>query len=197
MLKIGLTGNIGSGKTVVANVFKAIDIPVYNSDEKAGFFLNSPKVIQEIKNYFGAEVISTTGDIDKKKLAEIVFSDNNKLLFLNNIIHPIVIDDFNNWAFQQQNKPYIIMESAILFKTGFYKIFDKNIFVSAPKNLRSSRVIKRDNINKSDVLKRINNQLNEEEQINIADYLIVNDDKSLIIPQILKIHSLIKTVSTK
>jgi len=191
MLKVGLTGNIGSGKSVVASVFKALHIPVYNSDEKAGYFLNSPDVTEQIKNIFGLTVINNIGKIEKKKLAQIVFSDNDKLLVLNNLIHPIVMADFNKWASIQHNTPYLIMESAILYKTGLFKNFDKIIFVSAPENIRINRVINRDGTTKTDVLKRMSNQLKEENQINKADYIIINDDKTLVIPQVLNINNLL------
>ncbi|NTW32342.1 MAG: dephospho-CoA kinase [Bacteroidetes bacterium] len=191
MLKVGLTGNIGSGKSVVASVFKTLHIPVYNSDEKAAHFMDSPEITEKIKNIFGITVFNNNEKIDKKKLAQIVFSDAKMLSVLNNIIHPVVMNDFDKWVSIQNDSPYLIMESAILYSTGIFKNFDKIIFVSAPENIRINRVIKRDGITKSEVLKRMNNQIKEEDQINKADFIIINDDKTLVVPQILNINKLL------
>ncbi len=188
MLKIGLTGNIGSGKSIVSGIFKILQIPVYNADYNAKLFLDKPKVILKIKNNFGAEVIDKFGKINRKYLAEIVFTDAAKLRALNNIIHPTVVNNFMLWIKEQKNIPYVIMESAILFETEYSDLFDKIIVVTSPENIRISRVMKRDNITEADVKKRMKNQMKEKDKIKKADFVIVNNDIDLVIPQVLKIH---------
>jgi dephospho-CoA kinase len=150
-----------------------------------------PIVVEKIKKYFGSETINTDGKVDRKKLARIVFSDNKKLDVLNSIIHPLIFADFEKWIHEQKISPYVVMESAILYETGYSALFDKIIIVSAPEKIRINRVMKRDGINEDDVIKRIKNQLPEENKVNKADYIIVNDGKTLVVPQVLKIHELL------
>jgi dephospho-CoA kinase len=191
MLKVGLSGNIGSGKSVVTRIFDVIGIPVYQADDKAKYIMEIPIVVEKIKKYFGSETINTDGKVDRKKLARIVFSDNKKLDVLNSIIHPLIFADFEKWIHEQKISPYVVMESAILYETGYSALFDKIIIVSAPEKIRINRVMKRDGINEDDVIKRIKNQLPEENKVNKADYIIVNDGKTLVVPQVLKIHELL------
>ncbi len=188
MLKVGLTGNIGSGKSIISHIFSILGIPVYNADNESKKILDSPKLISQITNIFNKEVINTDNTINKKKLAEIVFNDKTKLDKLNAIIHPLVMNDFETWCSKNNNHLYVINESAILVETNLYKQFDKLITVSAPEELRIARVMKRDNCNREKVLIRINNQLSEEEKIKVSDYIINNNEKDLVIPQVLKIH---------
>jgi dephospho-CoA kinase len=188
MLKIGLTGNIGSGKSTVAKIFKILGIPVYHSDIEAKKFLTDKTVMRELTNRFGTEIV-TESKIDNKKLASIVFKENDSLIFLNNLIHPLVKKDFENWCntVSPTNK-YIIQEAAILFESNFDKYVDKTILVIAPENIRLERVIKRDSISKEEVLKRMANQWDEERKVKLADFLINNNDKELLIPQLIEIH---------
>jgi dephospho-CoA kinase len=188
MLKIGLTGNIGSGKSTVAKIFKILGIPVYHSDIEAKKFLTDKTVMRELTNRFGTEIV-TESKIDNKKLASIVFKENDSLIFLNNLIHPLVKEDFENWCntVSATNK-YIIQEAAILFESNFDKYVDKTILVIAPENIRLERVIKRDSISKEEVLKRMANQWDEERKVKLADFLINNNDKELLIPQLIEIH---------
>ena len=163
-------------------------MPVYNADENAKLFLDKPDVILEIKKKFGAEIIDISNKIDKKLLAGIVFSDAAKLRILNNIIHPLVINDFRSWSVKQTNASYVILESAILFEGEYSDIFNKIIVVTSPENIRISRVMKRDNIIEADVKRRMKNQMKENDKIKKADFVIVNDNINLVIPQVLKIH---------
>lgn len=189
MLKIGLTGNIGSGKSTVAKIFKILGIPVYHSDIEAKKFLTDKTVMQELTNRFGTEIV-TESKIDNKKLASIVFKENDSLIFLNNLIHPLVKEDFENWCntVSATNK-YIIQEAAILFESNFDKYVDKTILVIAPENIRLERVIKRDSISKEEVLKRMANQWDEGRKAKLADFLINNNDTELLIPQLIEIHN--------
>ncbi|MCF8302094.1 MAG: dephospho-CoA kinase [Bacteroidales bacterium] len=187
MVKIGLTGSIGSGKTIVAKIFKALEVPVYQADEEAKRFLEYPEVIDEIVNAFGNTML-TANKIDRKKLAAVVFSDPDKLGKLNVIIHPYVKEDFQKWCENHSDEPYVVQEAAILFESGFDKLFDKIITVSAPEHVRIERVMHRDSISKEDVLSRMRNQWSDAEKVKRADYVITNDEEQMIMPQVLDIH---------
>lgn len=191
MKKVGITGNIGSGKSVVAKVFEALGTPVYYADAHAKTILDTPLVTSKVITAFGKSVCDKSGKINKKKLANIVFSNEKQLAKLNGLIHPAVIDDFNNWIEVNCASTYVIMESAILFDTEYYKLFDSIIVVSTPEELRITRVMKRDNISEDSVHKRMDNQKPESEIIGKTHFEIINDNKSLVIPQVLKIHEIL------
>ncbi len=188
MLKVGLSGNIGSGKSLVSKIFETLNIPVYHSDDRAKYILDKPEIISELKKLFGNEIIDAYGKPDKKKIARIVFNNSEKLSDLNNVIHPAVLKDFEAWITDQGRSSYVVMESAILFETGFSKLFDKIIVVTAPENIRIQRVLKRDHVAEEDITKRIKNQMTDEAKARQSDFLIVNDNKEPVIPQVLKIH---------
>jgi dephospho-CoA kinase len=191
MLKVGLTGGIGSGKTVVANIFRQLGVPVYDADAEARTLTKSnQKIKNEIKKYFGSEVFLKDGSLDREKLASLVFSDSEKLEQLNSIIHPFVREHFNNWLRQYDGSKYVIKEAAILFESGSNKGLDKIISVAAPDNTRVRRVMERDNITEERVRTIMQNQLSEAERIKRSDYIISNDDHTLLIPQVLELHQL-------
>jgi dephospho-CoA kinase len=187
MIKVGLTGNIGSGKSTVARIFEIIGVPVYQADKEAKKFLSKPEVKKELKKEFGQAIFSGI-EIDRKKLAEIVFNTKKSLNFLNSIIHPLVRKDFEDWCSNYSEEPYIIQEAAILFESGFYKFFDKTIVVSCPKEIAVMRVMERDITTGREVKERIKNQWEQEKKINLADFIIINDNEQLVIPQVLQIH---------
>jgi len=187
MKKIGITGGIGSGKTYVSEVFFSLGIPVFNADvESKRLMSSSDKLISLVKDSFGNDIY-INGVLDKKKLASIVFSDKEKLENLNNIIHPIVKQEFIDWC-KQQNSSYVIKEAAILFESNSDKGLDAVICVSAPLNVRMDRVVKRDGSSEKEIKNRIENQISQEEKENLSDYIIVNDGVQSLLPQILKIH---------
>lgn len=188
MQKIGLTGNIGSGKTTVAKVFETLGVPVFYSDIEAKKLYSSHNVIVKVIETFGDNILDKNNKIDFKKLAEIVFNSADNLSKLNQIIHPILFDKFQEWASQFPDKPYVIMEAAVIFENNLEKYFDKIIFVTAPQDIRIQRVIERDKVSKEMVLKRIENQWTEEEKTCKSDYIIENYDNHAVIPQILEIH---------
>lgn len=188
MIKIGLTGNIGSGKSTIAKIFSLLQIPVYNADDEAKKFLSNQFVISELINKFGSNILADN-KIDNKKLAAIVFNNKDYLIFLNQLIHPLVKTDFNNWCNSLPDScKYVIMEAAILFESGFDKYVDKIIMVTAPQEIRIERIIKRDNSTREEILKRMANQWDEDKKTNLADFLITNDDNSLLIPQVIEIN---------
>lgn len=191
MKQIGLTGNIGSGKTTVCHIFETFGVPIYYADEKAKMFLETKDCVEQIKNMFGVEYIGEDGFPDRKKIAGLVFNDQAKLKQLEMIIHPQVQNDYVQWAARQKDSDYVIMEAAILFETEQAKNFDQVILVTAPEELRIERVCKRDCASRKQVLKRIRNQWEEHVKISYADYVIVNDEQAMLIPQVKAVHQAI------
>lgn len=189
MKKIGITGGIGSGKTTVARVFEQLGIPVYHADYWAKEIMNTDElVIGRLKELFGDTIYDHTGKADRKRIAELVFTDKNKLNELNSIIHPAVWLHGENWLKQHAGKPYILKEAAILFESGGNKDMDKVIMVTAPKELRMERVMKRDNVTAAEVEARMANQWSDEQKITLSDFVIVNDGRQLVIPQVMEVH---------
>ena len=185
-IKVGLTGGIGSGKTFVGAVFTKLGIPVFNADIEAKKCMAENELLkQEIQNVFGAKVYKN-GLLENKILAEIVFNDKQKLAKLNLLVHPVVKQNFENWC-ETQTSSVVIKEAAILFESNSYLGLDKVICVSAPEEIRIQRVIKRDNILKESVIARIASQMSALEKERLSDFVIVNDGKELILPQIIKI----------
>ncbi|NPA69113.1 MAG: dephospho-CoA kinase, partial [Chlorobi bacterium] len=182
MNTVGLTGGIGSGKTTVAEVFKKLGIAVYNSDTQAKKLMNNnPEIINKLKMIFGYGIYDSKNQLDKKKFADLIFNDKNKLNTVNSIIHPAVKKHFEIWA-SKQNSPYIIKETAILFESGIYKNVKKIITVTAPINTRIERVIKRDKTTKEKILQRIKNQIDDNYKIKHSDFIIRNDEYNMILP---------------
>lgn len=170
---IGLTGGIGSGKTTIANHFTAAGIPVYIADDEARKIMQSAEIIKEIKDLFG-NVIFENGILNREKLAQIVFSNPEKLKLLNSIIHPAVKKHFDNWVLDHKKNSFVIYEAAILFESGSYKNCDKIITVTAPFETRIQRVIQRDKTTREQVLKRMNAQWNDDQRIAKSDFVIEN-----------------------
>jgi dephospho-CoA kinase len=186
---IGLTGNIGTGKSTVARIFEVMGVPVYHADKQARLFLDTDEVKQQIALFFGENLINTLHQVDRQALAKIVFNDQEKLAVLNNLIHPLVETDFLAWCKLMHNEAYILHEAAILFESGFNRLFEANILVTAPEQICISRVMARDNLSHKMVKARIQNQWSQEKKIELSDYVVVNDGKSMVIPQILSIHN--------
>jgi dephospho-CoA kinase len=189
MIKVGITGGIGSGKTTVCKVFELLGVPVYYADIEAKQILDSNlEVKKNIINTFGNSVLNDEEKIDKKKLASLVFNNKENLEKLNSIVHPAVREHFENWLQQHSTQKYILKEAAILFESGSYKLVDKVIAVVAPLELKISRTMQRDKVTQAEVELRISNQLNDDEKIKRSQFVIYNDEQQLLIPQILNIH---------
>lgn len=187
MIKVGITGGIGSGKSTVCKVFSVLGVPVFYADATAKQLMNSePQLREQLIRLFGPAVYLPDQTIDRKYLAGIVFSDKSLLEKLNHIVHPAVGKAFDDWCLKQ-NAPYILHEAAILFESGFYKMMDKTIMVYTDEHERIERVVKRDKIPEEMVIQRMKNQWPDEEKIKLADYVIGNNDRELIIPQIVEI----------
>ena len=189
MKKIGLTGGIGSGKTYVSKVFESLGIPVFNADIEAKKLMSSSsELIQSIKNEFGNDIFDDN-ILNTKKLASIVFSDNEKLRKLNSLVHPIVKQQFFEWQSKKKSS-YVLKEAAILFESDSHKGLDAIICVTAPINLRIDRVKLRDGYSYCEIKDRIVNQISQEKKESLSDFIIVNDGVKSLLPQILKIHQL-------
>lgn len=173
---IGLTGGIGSGKTTVINYIASKNIPVYIADEAGKYIMEKPEVIKQVNTLFNNEVLLHNGLLDRKKIAEIVFNNKEKLEVLNGIVHPAVAKDFEDFVKQNQNSNLIVKESAILFESGAYKVCDASILVTAPEQIRIERVVKRDHVAEEEVLKRMRNQMSDEEKAKLSDFVITNID---------------------
>ncbi|RKE02284.1 dephospho-CoA kinase [Marinifilum flexuosum] len=187
MLKIGLTGGIGTGKSIVAEVFKLLGIPVYVSDKEAKrLMIESDEIRTKLMDRFGLDVYTENKTLNRKYLSDIIFNNPEALQDVNTIVHPVVRNDFQTWSEKQQS-PYVIQESAILFDTGLYKNFDKIICVTADEKLRVKRVMSRDGVDANAVKERMKNQLDESLKIEKSDFVIYNNS-DLILPQIMKIH---------
>ena len=175
MVKVGLTGGIGSGKTTVSNFLLEYGIPVYNSDRQGKILMNTNlELINDIVNIFG-ESVYNNGILNTNLLSSIVFSDPEKIKQLNNLVHPKVAEDFNQWVGKNNNQPILIKEAAILIESGAYLNMDKIILVISKKSNRINRVSKRDNSDFESIEKRINFQLTDDEKIQYADYIIENN----------------------
>ena len=184
---IGLTGGIGSGKSTVLELFKILGVKTYSADESAKKLVNTdPYLINLIKSSFG-ENIYDKGQLNSKKLSKIVFEDTEKLKLLNSIIHPVVAKDFKLFL-NSNNEDYIVKEAAIIFETKSENNYDKIILIQSPLEFRIERVINRDNISREEVMKRINNQLDENLIIDKCDYVISNENKEDLEDKVLSIH---------
>lgn len=187
MLKIGITGGIGAGKSIVCKLFLLLGIKVYNADYFAKYIMqNDAILVQQIKNAFGNDVYSNE-KLNREKLAKIVFNNSDKLQQLNNLVHPAVAKHAFNWM-NQQAGPYVLKEAALLFETGSYQLLDYTILVTAPEVVRIERVRKRDNTDAENVKKRIDKQLPDIEKETMADFIVINDNSTPLIPQVNKLH---------
>ncbi len=186
MKRIGITGGIGAGKTLVAEIIKAMGYPVYNSDERAKELTESnPKIKEGLIHLFGEEIYQND-TLNKFALAQAIFSNESLREKVNALIHPIVREDFNLWALAQNNS-LVFNESAILFETGSFKNFDAIILVYAPKELRIKRIMKRDNCSENEVLKRMNSQFSDEEKYQLTEFRVLNDEQTPLLVQVEKI----------
>jgi dephospho-CoA kinase len=194
MLKIGITGGIGSGKTTACRLFEQLGVPVYYADDRAKWIQNNdPNLILALKQLFGSDIYENNV-LDRTRLGKIVFSDKKMLDALNAIVHPAVFKDAAEWQEMQQKAgaAYTLKEAALLFETGSYKTLDKIIVVSAPLELRIERVMQRDNLSREEVQKRINSQMPQEEKEKMADFVLNNLSLQDLEREVLNLHHLIK-----
>jgi len=187
VLRVGLTGGIGSGKSTVAQIFEVLGIPVYYADIAAKKLMNEDAELRSaITNIFGKEAY-LHGILDRKYISSIVFSDPAKLKALNSLVHPATKKDGEAWM-QQQTSPYAIHEAALIFEAKVSERLDQVIGVSSPLELRLKRAMERDKVNRDEVLKRMDQQLDEDIKMSKCDFVLINDEHQLLIPQVLDLH---------
>lgn len=186
-LRIGLTGGMGSGKSTVAGIFKVLGIPVFDADATAKNIMQTdPGLKTAIIDTFG-ETVYPGGLLDRKKLASLVFTDPYQLEKLNALVHPRTIAAAEAWA-SEQTAPYTVKEAALFFEAGSAIGIDYMIGVYAPKHTRIKRVMDRDGISREEVLARMSRQIQEEVKMRLCDFVVVNDEQQLLLPQVLKLH---------
>jgi dephospho-CoA kinase len=187
MLKIGLTGGIGSGKSTVAKVFEVLSIPVYYADDAAKHLMNEDEALkQKLIQQFGTETY-VDGKLNRQHIAAIVFNNKEKLELLNSLVHPATIADAQQW-FSQQTAPYVIKEAALLFESGTAEGLDKIIGVYAPETIRLKRVMDRDGVSADEVKRRMKNQIEETVKMRLCDFVINNNEQQAVLPQVLQLH---------
>ncbi len=185
---IGITGGIGSGKSIVCEIFKQLEISVFNADLVAReLMISNQEVYNLLQAHFGETIFPLLGQFDKVPLSQLVFNNPDELSQLNSIVHPFVKNAFAIWK-EKQNTPYVLHEAAILIESGFNNLCDKVIVVEAPEDLRVKRVILRDGKSTEDVVSIIQQQMSDEDRRKHADYTIINNEISPLLPQVLTIH---------
>jgi dephospho-CoA kinase len=189
-LQIGITGGIGSGKSLVCKIFHHLDIPVYDADSHAkGLMTTDGILVSEIKKEFGELSYNLDGSLNRAYLSDTVFNNAEQLKILNKLVHPRVGANYKQWVEQHKNHPYVLKEAALLFESGANQSLDRIIVVCASEELRKQRVLKRDVHRTADQVTAImENQMPEEEKVRRADYKIRNDESVLVIPQVLELH---------
>jgi dephospho-CoA kinase len=187
MLRIGITGGIGSGKSTAARIFNVLGIPVFSSDDAAKRLMNEDEDLKKkITGSFGEESY-VNGELNRKYIAHVAFSDPKKIELLNSIVHPATIKYAISWM-KKQDAPYVIKEAALIFESGSNQYLDYVIGVKCPLSLRIERTMERNNVSEEEVKARMKLQMDEDKKMNLCDFIIVNDEKQMLIPQVLSLH---------
>jgi dephospho-CoA kinase len=196
MLKIGLTGNMGSGKTTVSKIFEILGIPVFYADDEAkNVMVTDSRLVDDIRSAFGEPAYFSDGTLNRKHISAIVFNDKVALEKLNSLVHPAVFRAFDTWVARKKDVPYVIKEAALLFESDSYKLCDDTIMVQAPAEQRVKRVMERDGLTREEVERRNSNQFSEEKKTELAGHVIKNDETQLVIPQVLALHQVFLSLS--
>lgn len=191
MTKVGITGGIGSGKSIVCEIFNRLGISIYNADNRAKWLMNNNVVLkQQLIARWGNQLYKNN-QLDRSFLAGIIFANKEAIEFVNSVVHPAVNVDFKEWFSLHSNEAYVIKEAALLFESNTYREMDVIVTVYAPENLRIERVLKRDNISKPQVINRMNNQLSDEEKVKRSDYIIFNNEQQSLLEQVLNLHNIL------
>lgn len=197
MLKIGITGGIGSGKTTVCKVFELLGIPIFYADTVAKSIMRTDPVLRKaIRNIFGEKSYFSDGELNRLYISSIVFNNESELTKLNALVHPAVFRAFDVWLANHNDAPYIIKEAALLFETDSYKMCDLSVLVISPEASRIRRIIARDGISTEEILLRMDRQFSDEQKIKLADHILINDESCLLIPQILTLHQQFLKIGT-
>jgi dephospho-CoA kinase len=183
MIKIGLTGGIGSGKSTVAQILRIYDIPVYDADSRAkALTATHPDIRRQLTGRFGDRLFDD-GTLNRQMLASLIFGNEDNLSFVNSTIHPHVFTDFRFWCELHSDYEFVVAESAILFESGFRRSVDFAVAVSAPEALRIERIVQRDGCSQQEALRRVESQMRDEEKNSLADFVIINNDSAALLPQ--------------
>jgi len=197
MFKVGVTGGIGSGKSIICNVFHQLGIPVYRADTEARRLMDETAGIRnELLRYFGGAVFQE-GQVNRRYLADRIFSDPDARTFVNSLVHPVVRSDFAGWVQKRSGTSYVIEEAALLFETGASRELDYNILVEAAVETRIQRIIRRDGIEREDVLARMASQMDPVKAREKADFIVHNDVNDFVIPQVLRVDKIIRELVLK
>ena len=189
MLKIGITGGIGSGKTTICQIFETFGIPVFYADTVAKQIMYTDNKLKlNIQKAFGEDVYTTQGDLNRKHLASMVFNNVEKLNILNSLVHPAVYMAFDNWVICQTNTPYVIKEAALLFESESYKMCHYTVLVKSPVNLKTPRIMQRDGISLDEVNLRMSRQFTDNHKEEMANFIVLNNEQKLLVPQVVNLH---------
>lgn len=190
MIKVGITGGIGSGKSTICKIFEILGAPIYYADDRAKELMHSSiKLKLEIIKLLGDEAYYPNGELNRNFIADVIFKNDAIRLKLNQIVHPFIIEDGQKWQKQHADCKYTIKEAALLLESGTYKYLDRLIVVTAPESLRIQRILTRNpSMSIDDVKRRLSAQMKEEELVKYADWVITNDGTKSIIEQVCKIH---------
>ena len=197
MLKVGITGNMGAGKSTVVNILQKLGVPIYDSDSASKKLMGSNLLlINQIKLYFGSDIYTDNNTLNRTKLADIVFSNPQKLALLNSLVHPLTIEDFRNWAIIQ-SAPYCVKESSLLFETDAIKEVDIVVGVFAAENICLQRIKARSNMDITTIKKRLQYQINASIKMKLCDYIIENNGEELLLPKVWALHNSLNNLITK
>ncbi len=197
MLKAAITGNIGSGKTTVCRIFESLGIQVFYADAEAKKLYLQPDVISAVENTFGSDVFDENRQLIRQKLSAIVFQNPDALMALNNIIHPKLMEKYRMWLDENVLHAYTLHEAAVIFENGLEKQFDIIINVSAPENIRFRRIKNRDGFPDKEIINRMHRQWPDEKKNMMANFIIVNDGRQFLIPQVMEIHKILTNKQIK
>mgnify|MGYP001049090111 CR=1 FL=1 len=189
MLKVGITGGIGTGKSLVSRIFEILGVPVYYADEQAKYLMTENTSLRESILQLAGKDAYNGKSLNRSYLAQVIFNDPEILKKINSLVHPVVQQDFIEWTKKQIQASYVIEEAALLFESGVAEEFDHIIVVDAPLVLRTERIKKRDGLSEEEILNRMNKQIPQSEKVKKADWVIINDEKSLVIPKLIDLHN--------